>query len=369
MTPSIVPFEADLHRSLVDEFNDTLARHRYPLFFTPTPPHDPTKPLSTHSFVVLDKNKVVGVYKLKEQIFKGAKTEEKIGMYQIPISAGIYDPTYTMVGFQCLRDCLKRSEKLFCLGMGSRSHPVARMVHSLKWRLNAVPFYFCVLSPERFFKNLPILQKKLGKFLALAAFLRLPQLAFFLFNFIKPDPVDPSVITLRVEHFGGDADNVWEKAKPYYDFIGIRNSEALNLLYPDSIPEYHRLEIRQAGQCIGWGLVFGVQMKNDSYFGNLKVGFIADFLSLWNRETHVISACKHYLKQLQCDVIVTNQCHYKWQRAFSRSGFLKGPSNFYFASSKKLTEALGESYDVSRLFLTRGDNEGPESLLRRGTPL
>jgi hypothetical protein len=75
--------------------------------------------------------------------------------------------------------------------------------------------------------------------------------------------------------------------------------------------------------------------------------------------TSVVKAATQALEKDGVDLIVTNQSQHAWCSAFEKSGFLKGPSNFIFAASKKFTELLQPLEENRPSFhITRADGDG-----------
>jgi hypothetical protein len=59
------------------------------------------------------------------------------------------------------------------------------------------------------------------------------------------------------------------------------------------------------------------------------------------------------------DLIVSNQSHHLWGRAFEQAGFLSSASNFIFAAGKKLSALLQPfAENQSRMHFTRADGDG-----------
>ena len=72
---------------------------------------------------------------------------------------------------------------------------------------------------------------------------------------------------------------------------------------------------------------------------------------------------REYLESQGVDLIVSNQSHAAWRRGFRQAGFLRGPSNFIFASSRELTRLLrGKGVRNEDLHFNRGDGDGPNNL-------
>ena len=69
------------------------------------------------------------------------------------------------------------------------------------------------------------------------------------------------------------------------------------------------------------------------------------------------------LEKKEVDLIVSNQSHIFWKNAFKMNSFIKGPSNFIFASSKVLSDKLmGNIKSKDHIHLTGGDGDGSINL-------
>jgi hypothetical protein len=91
----------------------------------------------------------------------------------------------------------------------------------------------------------------------------------------------------------------------------------------------------------------------------MKVGSIVDCWSAPDHAAAVVRAAVQTLEGRGMDLIVSNQSHAAWCRAFESAGFLQGESNFIFAASKKLSELLRPFEETkSRLHFTRADGDG-----------
>ena len=84
---------------------------------------------------------------------------------------------------------------------------------------------------------------------------------------------------------------------------------------------------------------------------------------LKNHEDDVIFASTILLESLGVDIIVSNQSFNLWQKSMQLSGYLKGPTNFYFASSPELNKLL-QPYqnNIQNIHMVRGDGDGPVNL-------
>ena len=136
----------------------------------------------------------------------------------------------------------------------------------------------------------------------------------------------------------------------------------LNKLYPKTAHKFHKLKIMREGVCIGWVVMLCTKMENNKYFGNLNLGSIIDAFSNPEHSELIISKSVEYLRGLKADLIVVNHANTEWGKRFARNGFVKGPSNFIFASSKGLKDYFEQDVDFNNSFLMRGDGDGPVHL-------
>jgi hypothetical protein len=95
----------------------------------------------------------------------------------------------------------------------------------------------------------------------------------------------------------------------------------------------------------------------------MRVGSVIDCLARPGREAAVAQAAARFLMRAGVDLMVTNQSHAAWRAAFARAGWLRGPSNFIFAASRKLARRLHPFEEqTARMHVNRGDGEGPTHL-------
>jgi hypothetical protein len=118
-----------------------------------------------------------------------------------------------------------------------------------------------------------------------------------------------------------------------------------------------RLRVTEQGADVGWTVV-GERRKNDKY-GAMRVGSIVDCWARPGHELSVIRAATAALERQGVDLILTNQSHPRWVQAVESDAFLKAPSNFVFAASRKLSELLAPfETHRTRMHLTRADGDG-----------
>ena len=95
----------------------------------------------------------------------------------------------------------------------------------------------------------------------------------------------------------------------------------------------------------------------------MKLGAIVECLSLKGYEKTIIKKTSEILKNKGVDLIISNQSHIFWKKAFKLNSFIGGPSNYVFASSKILSEKLLDNKkQKDHIHLTRGDGDGPINL-------
>jgi hypothetical protein len=232
-----------------------------------------------------------------------------------------------------------------------------RLLQAAGWSLHPVGFYFKVVRPARFLRNIrPLRKTPLRRaLLDLAAASGAGWLGTRALRLRALSAPPPAAIE-AASSFGPWADELWDECRSQYGAIGVRNSEVLNRLYPAGEPRFLRLKAVQPGRVVGWAVLLDTVMRDDAYFGNMRLGSIVDGLAQPEDAGAIVAAATRELEKRAVDLIVSNQCHGAWSRSLRQCGFLQGPSNFIFAASKKLA-ALIPRFD--ELHINRGDGDGP----------
>jgi hypothetical protein len=310
-------------------------------------------------FVALEGDVVRGGYALKWQKFSFADGSiRSIGYYHHPLSQGIINRTYASVGGMLLRDALIRSPLLYCLGMDGYEHPLPQMLIRLGWSHFLVPFYFRIVHPIRFLRQMQALRSSFFRTLLMdfAAFSGVGWLAWKVSRAVTGHSL-PSVSCETVGEFSGWADALWEESRNACTLTAVRDSSTLRWLYPSSEKHLIRLRIKRGHQTIGWAIV--AERRTDAKYGNMRVGSIVDCWALGGNEREVSLAAIEELEEQGMDLIVSNQSHEAWRWAFVGAGCFEAKSNFVFAASKKLAEIL-QPFEKSRLKMhfTRADGDG-----------
>jgi hypothetical protein len=323
-----------------------------------------------------EKPRARGAYALKqEQIFVRGKGAHRIACYHHPVSEGVVDRSFASVGMLLARDALARQPLLYALGMGGIDRPIAKMLKALGFSLTPIPFYFRVVNAAKFLREMQALRDKPWR----ATLMNVAAATGTGWLTIKSMQAIASVrgrstksatdfIVEEIGEFSGWADELWNQAKETASFATVRDANTLRLLYPPNLTSNiastrclrisRKSPARSSAKCsaIGWAVV-GVRRK-DPKFGAMRVGSIVDCWAMPENAASVVRAATEVLEKDGVDLIVSNQSHHVWGSALEKAGFLKGPSTFIFAASKKLTELLQPSENPASFHITRADGDG-----------
>jgi hypothetical protein len=313
-------------------------------------------------FLALDNGIVRGGYALKHQMFSFADGSiREVGYYHHPLSEGIVNRAHAIVGSLLLRDAMQRSPLLYCLGMGGYERPLPKMLVRLGWGHCLIPFYFQIVHPARFLKQMQALRTSAGRRLLMdvAAYSGLGWAISGTLQFLQRLRAPHSDVCQIdvIDEFGPWADELWQRSKDAYTLCAVRDSTTLRSLYPAGDHHFSRMRVRQHGKDIGWAVVG--ERRRDQKYGSLRVGSIIDCWASPEDALPVIRAATEELEKTGVDLIVSNQSHAAWCGAMQAAGFLKAESNFIFAASKPLAELLHPFEETrSRIHFTRADGDG-----------
>ena len=325
-------------------------------------PKLPGRRLFQEYFLAVDGDTVRGGYIVKYQDFRINGEVRPIAFYRLPLSEGIVNRAYTSVAVVMLRAALARQPVMFALGMGGMHNPLPQMLKALGWTLREVPFYFRVNHASKFLRNIgPMRSNAPRRMLAsVAAFSGVGPLGIKAAQRLRTKAV-PGLNVEEVDQFGAWADELWQRSGSKYFATAVRDSATLNVLYSDN--KYIALKIARGSQLLGWAVVLDTQMHASKYFGEMRLGSIADCFSAPEDAAAIVHAATDFLQTRGVDLIISNQSHRGWTAALKSSGYFTGPSNFIFAASKGLAELLSPlDQNFSELHLNRGDGDGPINL-------
>src|SRR5260221_3793672 len=309
---------------------------------------------------------VRGGYALKIQEFLFPDGQiRSIGYYHHPLSEGIVNKSHALVGTLLLRDAMQRAPLLYCLGMGGYDRPLPQMLVRLGWTHCLVPFFFFVVNPSRFLRNMQTLRSSPWRkvLMDLAAYSGAGWAGSRVFQGYRalraPRSLDAEcceVASFEAADAAG-LQFLWEQARQTCSFAGVRDARALRTLYPPAETHLTRIVMKRNGAAIGWAVVG--ERRKDAKYGNMRVGSVVDCFALPEELFSVVRGATQTLERQGFDLILSNQSHEAWGEAFKAGGYLRGPSNFIFAASKKLAQLLTPFGEVRpRMHLTRADGDG-----------
>jgi hypothetical protein len=353
------------HIQAVKDLNRRLreggSHYQFPESNIPQYPEIEGRPIYQEYFLAIDEIGVHGGYILKHQDYTVKGEERAVCSLELPLSEGVIDGKYREVAGLMLDDCIRREPALYALGMGGFDQPVTRFLQKAGWKVYSIPFYFRIINPGNFLKNITYLRRGHLKpaLLNVLAYSGLGWLGVKLHQaFISPKKKVGGMIESQVvADFGNWADELWNSRKENIYFSLTRDSRVLRLIYPPEKEDIIRLKVIVDGKSAGWVVLKATQLKDHNHFGNMKLGTIVDCLCLPGSEDAIISEATRCLEKQNVDLIISNQSHMDWCRALSSGGYLQGPSNFLLACSKELTAILDPlDKNIHRININRGNS-------------
>ncbi|MFL6447997.1 MAG: hypothetical protein ACJ746_09955 [Bryobacteraceae bacterium] len=278
--------------------------------------------------------------------------------YQSPLSEGIADSRYAAVGLAIVKFMQSRSPAAYIVGMGSASNPLPRLLKAAGWTLKDIPFLYRVHKAGSFFAELRPLRSSFPKRMA-ANIARWNGLGAAVLALKQRSRVKPAA-RIRPEAGWGDwADELWSRARQKCSFAVQRDRNSLEWMYPAHDPRTRIFLVEKGTDPVGFGVCFDTRMKNNRYFGSMRIGSILDCVALDDYQADTAALVDRQLGLAGCDLVLVNHSHKDWSEAFERAGFSRGPSNYLLGMSKRLTEAVRSSPGgEDRMHITRGDGDG-----------
>ncbi|MCU1232174.1 MAG: hypothetical protein JWP63_141 [Candidatus Solibacter sp.] len=305
-------------------------------------------------YLAVEDGTVRGGYILRRQCFQAAGEIVEAAHYRLPLSEGLIDRKYSGLGLRFVRDALAREPRLYAMGMGGWENALPQMLKRLKWQMSAVPFYFKVLHPARFLRNIRAVRTSAYRRLAMdvAAITGTGWIGMKALGMARALPLEKVDLGAG---FGPWADEVWDRARGGYGLTAVRDAATLEEIYPAVSARF--LRVRAAG---GWAIVLDTQLKDHKQFGGMRLGTIVDGFAPIESVPAVVRAATSLLEQRGVDLIVSNQSHAAWGRGLREAGFREGPSNYLSALSPELAKLAGN--EDGNFHFTRGDADGPMGL-------
>lgn len=368
-TVRMVPYtEAEIAAALA--FNDRmLAGHAPTDFVLPDRPNRPAggaaaPAITWTKYLALDTGgEARGGFLLMEQpaVLNGQPI--RAANYQAPVSEGILDKRYGMVGMHMIRYVLRQSPYTFVVGMGAAERPLPRLLAAGGWTLRPIPFLFKIIRAGRVLRELRLLQRR--RWLRLAAgFAAASGAGWIGVTALHARGTLAGRSELGAEPitaWGEWADTLWERVRDLYSFAVVRDRSTLACLYPLEDQRYTGYVFRRGGDVVGWAVCAQTAMRDDQYFGNLRVATVLDAVSVPDAAGALASRLSRMLGGW-ADLVITNQSHALWIGAFRQAGFASARSNYLLAMSKPLAEATGAAAD--RIHVCRGDGDGRIHLMK-----
>lgn len=326
--------------------------------------HAQSAPVWQEFYLAKEPGAVRGGYLLKREPLWIGRSLTELWNYQLPLSEGIVDRAHAMVGIRLLQDATKRAELLYCLGMGSLTRPLPRLLSRFKWSVESVPFFFRVIRSSGFLKNIDYLRSRgAGRTLTwIARYSGLGALAtggWRLAARVRGPRVPPDLRFEEVFSFGSEVDELFSATRNSYGALIERTAGVLNIRYPTGDPRLIRLMLRHAARLIGWVVLTRSDLAGHKQFGDMRLGCIVDGICAPETLPVMIAAATDRLVAEGVDLIVSNQTHASWTAGLRRCGYASGPSNYVFARSPALA-ASGPS--LEEWHINRGDGDGPINL-------
>jgi hypothetical protein len=311
-------------------------------------------------FLAVENGFVRGFYSLIHRDFSFRGETGPVGYFLYPISEGTVDSKFAWVAPQMLGSALKARPLL--LTNPGLSGVFLEMLKALGWSIEPVPFYFKVNRPARFLREMRSFRSTRVRRLMtdIAAATGLGSLALTTLQTARSKRGRSNSRAEVVQSFSSWADDLWNDCKGRYGMIALRDSQALNILYPLGSERVLRYRVYQGDNVLGWAVLSVRQMQDDLQFGNMVVGSIVDCLALPENALAVIRTVTRVLEERGVDLIVANHRHASWCTALQEAGFLERPSHRLMGMSVELAKLLpSRGIETSQVYFTRGDGEGP----------
>jgi hypothetical protein len=323
-----------------------------------------TDPIRYRSYLSLEGAAVRGGFLLAEypgSFGDGASTV--VLNCREPLSEGIVDKKYMMVAVRQLKWIQKQNSYLFALGMGSEQARFSRLLRGAGWTLVPVPFMFRVIRPGRFLTEIKQLQtsptrRLLARAVAISGTGAIG-ISALQFRSVGAVWSCSGFVLEPVQTWGDWADELWQGYVRRCSFAVTRDRVTLASLYRLGENNTRAFIVRRGAEIVGWVTTLDRKMSNHKYFGGLHVGTVLDAVALPIAMQPTIVLATRALKLSGVELVVTNQSHRDWVRAFKRSGYLGTHSNYILALSSQLAEHIrGQPGALDAMHFTRGDSDG-----------
>jgi hypothetical protein len=302
-------------------------------------------------------------YCLKTQTFLVGGVETEAASFQGPVSEGLVDPRYSMLGMRLVRDMERRSPLLFAWGATER---LGALLKGLGWNQTGGALVMRIVRAERVLRLLPQIRRKPAVRSA-AAMLAATGLAQPLVSILQSalglfsGGAGPQLKTVQEAQFGPWADEVWQACRDHYGFLAVRDAQTMNVLaLREDWPHAIILRMEHEGRTVGWAALRDNVFPEGHRYAGLRIGSLIDSLAEPGFEAGVIEAATRFLQARGVDMVISVYTHRRWLRGFARAGYLVRPNWRPLNASSAMTARLAEVPGGPDSFhLTPLDGDGP----------
>ena len=282
---------------------------------------------------------------------------------QSPLSEGIIDPAYILVGSQLIKFALRQTPYVYVVGMGAEDRPLPRVLKAMGWVVRPVPFYFRMIDAGRCVRELGPLRNSAWKRMAgrVAAMTGAASIAAHVWH--RGNAADFAVAKSHtveeVTSWAEWANEVWSAFADKVSFSVLRDLDSLPFFYPVPASRLRVWRLVRRNAVEGWFGIAISDMRSSVYFGDLRVATLTDCIGSADA---IRSGCVRAVgeaKRLGADLLITNQAHQALRDSCIAAGWRSAPSNFLMATSPRLTQELQEQ----SVYVTRRDGDGLVNLL------
>ena len=285
----------------------------------------------------------------------------------MPISEGIVNREYSLAILQLMKGALSYQPFLMTLGVGNLDVEAYQFLAKLGWKHEPIPFFFYPVKATRVLLDLAYLKRRpvLRSGALIGAYSGSGIILSGLLAIYRRLRAALSAYDVSVEPAFGDwADRVFQNS--IHDYAACIRSDAttLNIVYSPDNAGYARVRVRRKKDKgdAGWILVAQRQMRDHRYFGDVKVGTLADGFGRPEDVPALISAGISYLAKAGVDLVVANFSHRAWVRACRRSGMFQGPSSYHLFVSPG-NPPLQDDCRLPDVHVGRGHSDGLSDLV------
>lgn len=329
----------------------------------------PAVPSRLQMIVASDADGVHGGYTMRVDHFSLDDSPLHLNYFGFPISEGVMDRKYAVLGLKLQRDIQHRTEFAYGLGGGGISSQVNQLKIRGGWSACDVPFWVSVNRPAEVLRKLPLIRRSVlrstvASLLVNSGCASLAGVAHRSFFRRRRELRCRLLSSNQVHGFSAWVDELHDRCKACYRLLARRDRVALEKRFPGGLPHLHRVEVLLNDQPIGWFVALDRVFNKQKHFGDLKVGFFLDCLALPEHALYITAAATDFLSTKDVDVVVCNASHRAWNNALRRCGYLKGPSNFPCLASPALAQRLGSMEDcLAESHLMRADGDHVRAML------